>query len=77
MEEEEEVTENSSSSVSDGCLNFDVAKRILATLEELPVYVSYVDANLRHIWSAESLSDFNKEASRETLASYLHFSPNG
>lgn len=61
MEEEEEVTENSSSSVSDGCLNFDVAKRILATLEELPVYVSYVDANLRHIWSAESLSDFNKE----------------
>lgn len=65
MEEEEEVTGNSSSSssssVNDSCLNFDVAKRILATLEELPVYVSYVDANLRRIWFDESVSDFNKE----------------
>lgn len=61
MEEEEEVTGNSSSSVRDGCLKFDVAKRILATLEELPVYVSYVDANLRRIWFDESVSDFNKE----------------
>lgn len=61
--EVEEVTGNSSSSsfVSDGCLNFDVAKRILVALEELPVYVSYVDANLRRIWSDDSMSDFNKE----------------
>jgi hypothetical protein len=31
--------------MSDGCLYFDVAKCILATLEELPMYSNYVEAN--------------------------------
>ena len=59
--EVEDLTGNSSSSVSDGCLNFDVANHILVMLEEIPVYVSYIDAKLRCIWSDDSMSDFKKD----------------
>lgn len=43
------------------CLNFDVAKRILETLNELSVYVSYDDAELRRLWCNEAAGRFNRK----------------
>jgi hypothetical protein len=44
--EEGELVGNSSSFISDGCLYFDVANCILFMLEEISMYVNYVDTNL-------------------------------